>query len=110
MLRHKFFSLLEGHIPTAEECEALLLIDSASKRPAARSKKLRAGKHNMAKGALRPEDAAVRYNIVVPRTSLISKLGPLGCKVACNAGQEREDLAGPERRHGVAHFCRSSEI
>jgi hypothetical protein len=62
VLRHKFFSLLEGHIPTDEECEALLIVDPASNKaaPSVRSKKLRPGKHNMAKGALRPEDAAVR--------------------------------------------------
>ncbi|KIM91005.1 hypothetical protein PILCRDRAFT_159710 [Piloderma croceum F 1598] len=59
VLRHKFFSLLEGHIPTDEECEALLVVDPTSnKATAVRSKKLRPGKHNMAKGALRPEDAA----------------------------------------------------
>ena len=61
VLRHKFFSLLEGHVPTDEECEALLVVDPTSnKATATRSKKLRPGKHNMAKGALRPEDAAVR--------------------------------------------------
>jgi hypothetical protein len=61
VLRHKFFSLLEGHIPTDEECEALLVVDPTSnKATTVRSKKLRPGKHNMAKGALRPEDAAVR--------------------------------------------------
>jgi len=59
VLRHKFFSLLQGHVPTDEECEALLLVDPTSNKAAAtRSKKLRPGKHNMAKGALRPEDAA----------------------------------------------------
>lgn len=59
VLRHKFFSLLEGHVPTDEECEALLAVDPASSKPA-RTKKQRVGKHNMAKGAMRPEDAAVR--------------------------------------------------
>jgi general transcription factor 3C polypeptide 5 (transcription factor C subunit 1) len=61
VLRHKFFSLLEGHPATDEECRALLVTNDGSAKLAAsnRSHKLRAGKHNMAKGALRPEDAAV---------------------------------------------------
>ena len=60
ILRHKFFSLLEGHTATEEECIALLTASEGStKLPTTRSQKLRAGKHNMAKGALRPEDAAV---------------------------------------------------
>ena len=61
VLRHKFFSLLEGHVATDEECQALFVVDPTSNKTAAvRSKKLRPGKHNMAKGAMRPEDAAVR--------------------------------------------------
>ena len=61
VLRHKFFSLLEGHVATDEESRALLTTSEGSARTAAahRSSKLRPGKHNMAKGALRPEDAAV---------------------------------------------------
>ncbi|GLB33609.1 putative RNA polymerase III transcription factor (TF)IIIC subunit [Lyophyllum shimeji] len=60
VLRHKFFSLLEGHPATDEECRALLASNEGSAKAtiATRSYKLRAGKHNMAKGALRPEDAA----------------------------------------------------
>ncbi|KIM42935.1 hypothetical protein M413DRAFT_70152 [Hebeloma cylindrosporum] len=60
VLRHKFFSLLEGHPATDEDCRALLLAGEGSIKAAIanRSSKLRAGKHNMAKGALRPEDAA----------------------------------------------------
>ncbi|KAF8076188.1 RNA polymerase III transcription factor IIIC subunit-domain-containing protein [Lyophyllum atratum] len=60
VLRHKFFSLLEGHPATDEECRALLTSNEGSVKAtvATRSHKLRAGKHNMAKGALRPEDAA----------------------------------------------------
>ncbi|KAF9013348.1 RNA polymerase III transcription factor IIIC subunit-domain-containing protein [Cyathus striatus] len=60
VLRHKFFSLLEGHAATDEECRALLVATEGSAKAAStnRSQKLRAGKHNMAKGALRPEDAA----------------------------------------------------
>lgn len=60
VLRHKFFSLLEGHIASDEECRALLAFNGGSAKAAmpSRSQKLRTGKHNMAKGALRPEDAA----------------------------------------------------
>ncbi|KAF5387778.1 hypothetical protein D9615_000215 [Tricholomella constricta] len=60
VLRHKFFSLLEGHPVSDEECRALLANNEGSAKAtiANRSHKLRAGKHNMAKGALRPEDAA----------------------------------------------------
>ncbi|PPQ95004.1 hypothetical protein CVT25_000241 [Psilocybe cyanescens] len=60
VLRHKFFSLLEGHPATDNECRALLVASDGSLKAsmANRSSKLRVGKHNMAKGALRPEDAA----------------------------------------------------
>ncbi|KAG6378461.1 RNA polymerase III transcription factor IIIC subunit-domain-containing protein [Boletus reticuloceps] len=59
VLRHKFFSLLQGYVATQEECEALLEEGGAGKRTqTTRVKKLKYGKHNMAKGALRPEDAA----------------------------------------------------
>ncbi|KAF6762779.1 RNA polymerase III transcription factor IIIC subunit-domain-containing protein [Ephemerocybe angulata] len=61
ILRHKFFSVLEGHPATDEECRNLLAASENSTRVASslhRVQKLRAGKHNMAKGALRPEDAA----------------------------------------------------
>ncbi|KAG5654500.1 hypothetical protein H0H81_001141 [Sphagnurus paluster] len=60
VLRHKFFSLLEGHPASDEECRALLTNNEGSTKATvtSRSHKLRAGKHNMAKGALRPEDAA----------------------------------------------------
>jgi hypothetical protein len=61
VLRHKFFSLLEGHIPSEEECLALLepVREGSTKVKGNTDRKLRTGKHNMAKGALRPEDAAV---------------------------------------------------
>lgn len=42
---------------TDEECRALLEKDNA--RPTTKPPAKRSGKHNMAKGALRPEDAAV---------------------------------------------------
>ncbi|KZT20750.1 hypothetical protein NEOLEDRAFT_1140279 [Neolentinus lepideus HHB14362 ss-1] len=59
VLRHKFFSLVDGHIATDEECLALLSSDPAAARPAPfGGRKIRYGKHNMAKGALAPEDAA----------------------------------------------------
>uniref|UniRef100_A0A8H8CKA2 Transcription factor IIIC subunit 5 HTH domain-containing protein n=1 Tax=Psilocybe cubensis TaxID=181762 RepID=A0A8H8CKA2_PSICU len=60
VLRHKFFSLLEGHVVSDAECRKHLATSDGSLKAsmANRSSKLRAGKHNMAKGALRPEDAA----------------------------------------------------
>ncbi|THV03289.1 hypothetical protein K435DRAFT_715662, partial [Dendrothele bispora CBS 962.96] len=61
VLRHKFFSLLDGRIATDEECQAII-DESESYTPKTltlpRSAKLRVGKHNMAKGAMRPEEAA----------------------------------------------------
>ncbi|KAK7696618.1 hypothetical protein QCA50_001276 [Cerrena zonata] len=58
VLRHKFFSLLCGHIATRDECEALLTPSEGDRLPSRSAHKVRPGKHNMAKGALRPEDAA----------------------------------------------------
>ncbi|KAG2118940.1 RNA polymerase III transcription factor IIIC subunit-domain-containing protein [Suillus discolor] len=58
ILRHKFFSLLQGYVATEEECQALLEQDASGKSQTTRMKRLKFGKHNMAKGALRPEDAA----------------------------------------------------
>ncbi|EIW61805.1 uncharacterized protein TRAVEDRAFT_163333 [Trametes versicolor FP-101664 SS1] len=59
VLRHKFFSLLLGHIATREECERLLVPDEGTEKlPQRHRHRLKFGKHNMAKGALPPEDAA----------------------------------------------------
>lgn len=70
VLRHKFFSLLQGYVATREECEALLEEGAAGKRTqTTRVKKLKYGKHNMAKGALRPEDAAVCLTVTFPSIS-----------------------------------------
>ncbi|RPD61992.1 hypothetical protein L226DRAFT_463601 [Lentinus tigrinus ALCF2SS1-7] len=61
VLRLKFFSLLEGHVATREECEKLLVPqEGTDKLPSRYRPKLKFGKHNMAKGALRPEDAAAQ--------------------------------------------------
>lgn len=60
VLRHKFFSLLHGHVATREECEKLLVPqEGTDKLPSKYRPRLKFGKHNMAKGALPPEDAAV---------------------------------------------------
>ena len=59
VLRHKFFQLLQGHVATEEECEALLNEPLSRATMKSRAPKLRMGKHNMAKGALPPEDLAV---------------------------------------------------
>ncbi|KAG2152028.1 RNA polymerase III transcription factor IIIC subunit-domain-containing protein [Suillus cothurnatus] len=78
VLRHKFFSLLQGYVATEEECEALLEQDAAGRSQTTRIKRLKFGKHNMAKGALRPEDAAVRicrsYLMVLPYPFLSHRL------------------------------------
>ncbi|OSD01840.1 hypothetical protein PYCCODRAFT_1478265 [Trametes coccinea BRFM310] len=59
VLRHKFFSLLLGHVATREECERLLVPEEGTdKLPQRHRHRLKFGKHNMAKGALPPEDAA----------------------------------------------------
>ena len=59
VLRHKFFQLLQGHIATGEECEALLNEPPSRATMKTRAPKLRMGKHNMAKGAMPPEELAV---------------------------------------------------
>lgn len=65
VLRHKFFTVLEGYPATDEECQQLLTASeklpsrNAKDISVLRSVKLKHGKHNMAKGAMRPEDAAV---------------------------------------------------
>lgn len=59
ILRHKFFQLLQGHVATEEECEALLNEPPSKATMKSRAPKLRIGKHNMAKGAIPPEELAV---------------------------------------------------
>ncbi|TDL29471.1 hypothetical protein BD410DRAFT_24170 [Rickenella mellea] len=59
VLRFKFFSLLDGHIATDEECVALLERKVGTAALGKEAQRKRAGKHNMAKGALPVEDAAV---------------------------------------------------
>jgi len=59
VLRHKFFQLLQGHVATGEECEALLNEPPSKATMKYRAPKLRVGKHNMAKGAMPPEELAV---------------------------------------------------
>ncbi|KAJ7667797.1 RNA polymerase III transcription factor IIIC subunit-domain-containing protein [Mycena polygramma] len=64
VLRHKFFTVLEGYPATDDECRQLLEASeklpskSAKDMSSLRSVRLKIGKHNMAKGAMRPEDAA----------------------------------------------------
>ncbi|KAI0773771.1 RNA polymerase III transcription factor IIIC subunit-domain-containing protein [Fomes fomentarius] len=56
VLRHKFFSLLHGHVATREECEKLLVPqEGTDKLPSKYRPRLKFGKHNMAKGALPPK-------------------------------------------------------
>ncbi len=69
VLRHKYFSLLDGHRATDEECNAILESGSLggteenTKMVYRDVRRLRRGKHNMAKGAQRPEDAAVCFAV-----------------------------------------------
>lgn len=59
ILRRKFFGMLEGRVVTDEDCADLL--DENLTAPAAvvnPGRRVRPNKNNMAKGALRPEDAA----------------------------------------------------
>ncbi|KIY72961.1 hypothetical protein CYLTODRAFT_366742 [Cylindrobasidium torrendii FP15055 ss-10] len=72
VLRHKFFSLLQGHIAPNEECERLL--DTSESATQKLSKNMahrpRPGKHNMAKGALPPADAAaIRLKGILDRNA-----------------------------------------
>ncbi|KAJ7047575.1 RNA polymerase III transcription factor IIIC subunit-domain-containing protein [Mycena alexandri] len=76
VLRHKFFTVLEGYPATDEECRQLLTASeklpskSAKDMSSLRSVRLKIGKHNMAKGAMRPEDAAaMRLRATLDRNS-----------------------------------------
>jgi hypothetical protein len=90
ILRHKFFSVLEGHPATDEECRTLLASSENSTKSSSlhRNQKLRAGKHNMAKGALRPEDAAVRSHPCASFNSPLTR----------RAGHTSESDAGSKRQ------------
>ena len=62
MLRRKFFTMLEsGRIVSDAECMDLLEaeIKPGASLPSQLVRTFRKGKHNMAKGAQAPEDAAV---------------------------------------------------
>ncbi|KAJ7591219.1 RNA polymerase III transcription factor IIIC subunit-domain-containing protein [Mycena floridula] len=73
VLRRKFFALLEGAPATDEECHKLLAANenqTIKNMNKSRHTRLRPGKHNMAKGALRPEDAAaVRLRAALDRNA-----------------------------------------
>lgn len=73
---------------TDEECKALLAATEAPGKTAtaSRSQKLRAGKHNMAKGALRPEDAAVSRLISIASISNV---------VSRHYGSEQRSIGTP---------------
>ena len=62
VLRLKFFSLLSGHIVTDQEVDNLLQGQANVEKPKP-THRVRPSKHNMAKGALREEDAAVRHRL-----------------------------------------------
>ncbi|KAI0034066.1 RNA polymerase III transcription factor IIIC subunit-domain-containing protein [Vararia minispora EC-137] len=70
VLRHKFFSLLEGYVASDEECLRLLDQQAESKTVKPLDRKLKPSKHNMAKGALPPEDvAAMRLRATLDRNA-----------------------------------------
>ncbi|KAJ7095191.1 RNA polymerase III transcription factor IIIC subunit-domain-containing protein [Mycena belliarum] len=76
VLRHKFFTVLDGYPATDEECRQLLAASekvpskSAKDMSSLRSVRLKMGKHNMAKGAMRPEDAAaLRLRAALDKTA-----------------------------------------
>ncbi|KAJ8086409.1 tau 95 subunit of transcription factor TFIIIC [Marasmius tenuissimus] len=76
VLRLKFFSLLDGRTVSDEECQAALEAadNNNGKSGPAVIGKHRVGKHNMAKGALRPEDAAAfRLRATLEREKKISR-------------------------------------
>lgn len=108
VLRHKFFAVLEGHIPTDAECEALLVVNPETNKPIkSRSKKLKPGKHNMAKGALRPEDAAVS-NFTSSSSFKVFVLRVIkGFEATIDFGQEYgESFLEPQRYRLAIHFTR----
>lgn len=84
VLRHKFFALLGGHIATREECEALLVPqEGTNKLPPRPIQRLRVGRHNMAKGALPPEDVAVSPSYTLFLTSDLNTLFPFDRPTGC---------------------------
>lgn len=94
--------MLEGHIPTDAECEALLTVNPETNKPI-RSRKLRPGKHNMAKGALRPEDAAV--SLPIPTSVIMRLMIFVGVEVTVDFGQEySESFLEPQRYRLDIHF------
>ncbi|KAF8592376.1 hypothetical protein K439DRAFT_1655910 [Ramaria rubella] len=73
VVRHKFFSLLDGRIASDDECKKLLITLPDSRNTIVRgptySRTPR--KHNKAKGALPPEEAAVRHMMLGEFRSLM---------------------------------------
>jgi len=85
VLRHKFFALLEGYVATDEECLKLLDQQEGTKVIRPFTRRSRPGKHNMAKGAMPVEDAAVYLSLPTP-TPLLTAVS--GITAACDAGTE----------------------
>ena len=92
VLRHKFFSLLSGHIPSREECEALLVPPEGSTKAISRPTRLRYGKHNMAKGALPPEDVAVSVDLFCYTFSIKLLRSISGATTDSNLGPEGKEF------------------
>lgn len=102
VLRHKFFSLLQGYVATQEECEALLEEDTAGKKTQiTRVKKLKYGKHNIAKGALRPEDAAVSFSVASLPTCISFYWRPQAARLQAALERNAKNLQASRReKHG----------
>ena len=79
VLRHKFFALLSGYVATEDECLALLEEKASAGMHLRDFSKRRPGKHNMAKGAIPPEDAAVRLDFFRAGFWLTQFCRPYGC-------------------------------
>jgi hypothetical protein len=102
VLRHKFYSLLEGYVAPDEECEALLVpAEETGRIPVPpHLRKNQFGKHNMAKGALKPEDAAVSCPLwlIGQMAVLMFSLPLLGTATPC---ADREECASGARHRRV---------
>lgn len=77
VLRTKYFSILEGHRATDEDCKTILDSGSLggtegnSRMVYWEIRRLRPGKHNMAKGAQRPEEVVVRCPLTLLRKCML---------------------------------------
>ena len=108
VLRHKFFQLLQGHIATEEECEAMLDEPLSKATMKSRAPKPRMGKHNMAKGALPPEELAVcvgSHRMSLSEAEEVS----LGNETPCSTSKEYAKAVVDIHGHPSQRYRRSTE-